>query len=83
MLSLKCEEHGVRLRVREGQVECPRAKGSRADDKVWDRLSLLSPGKLELPAGGAAGGLGSGQCWGQTCCADTLHGRDWRAEQAR
>lgn len=45
-------------------MECPRAKGSRADDKVWDRLSLLSPGKLELPAGGAAGGPGSGQCWG-------------------
>lgn len=64
-------------------MECPRARGSRAVGKGWDRLSLLSPGKLELPAGGTAGGPGSGQSWGQTCCADALHGRDWRAEQAR
>lgn len=42
----------MRFRVREGQVESPRARGSRADGKGWDRLSLLSPGKLELPAGG-------------------------------
>lgn len=40
------------VRVREGQVESPRARGSRADGKGWDRLNLLSPGKLELPAGG-------------------------------
>lgn len=42
----------MRFRVREGQVQSPRARGSRADGKGWDRLSLLSPGKLELPAEG-------------------------------
>lgn len=42
----------MRFRVTEGQVESPRARGSRADGKGWDSLSLLPPEKLQLPAGG-------------------------------
>lgn len=52
-------------------MESSKARGSGADGKGWDRLSLLSPAKLELPAGGAAGELGNGQSWGQSGFADT------------
>lgn len=56
----------MRFRVREAQVESPRARGSRADGKGWDRLSL-SPGKLGLPAGGGSWRAGEwaelGQLW--------------------
>lgn len=56
----------MRFRVREAQVESPRARGSRADGKGWDRLSL-SPGKLGLPAGEGSWRAGEwaelGQLW--------------------
>lgn len=42
-------------------MESPRARGSRADGKGWCKLSLLSPGKLELPVEGQLGGWEMGR----------------------